>query len=123
LIPCWNEPSITNNRPSANEIIYSLQPKKGMPHPIWQRSFFALAILSNLHGPCRFHVEIRLELLESETVVQQTDIFEVNLGNVPLRVQPVSIMIKAVQLPQPGVYHVALIWSNQELARATFHAR
>jgi len=123
LIPCWKEPTISGSGPSAHEIVHALQPKAGNSYPLWQKPFFALALVANLHGACPFHLELRLEELESETVVKQSDPLSFDPGNDPLHVFPISIMMKAVELPQRGVYHLCFIWSGEELARATIHAR
>jgi hypothetical protein len=100
-----------------------LQAKKGYDYPLWQRPFFTLALLSNLHGPCRFCVELRLDQVVREKVIQRTDWLSINPGNDPLRVHPVSIMMKAAELPRRGVYHLCFVWDKEELARATIHAR
>ena len=110
-------------RPSAYEIMYSLQPKQGFGYPVWQRPFFVLILLGNLHGPCHFHLELRLETLDDETVVQQTQQLTVDVGNIPLHVQPISVMIKPTELLGPSVYQLCLVWNEETLARATIHAR
>jgi hypothetical protein len=109
--------------PSAHEIIYAVRPKQGHTYPLWQRPFFVLSLITNLHGVCRFHMELRLEDLEKDVLVQATDEFEVDLGNDPLQVQPVSIMIKAAKLPRAGVYRVKFVCDEETLANAIIHAR
>jgi hypothetical protein len=123
FIPCWKEPTMTGSVPTAPEILYAIHAKKGFVYPLWQRTFFTLALIANLHGECAFHLELRLEQLESEIVIQQTDLLGFDPGNDPLHVNSVSIMMKPAELPERGVYHVCLIWNDHELARATFHAR
>jgi hypothetical protein len=123
FIPCWKEPTIVGSAPSAHEILSTIQVKEGHAYPAWQRSFFVLVLITNLHGPCGFRIEIRLEELEQEILVQQTDPLTIDVGNDPLRIQTLSIMIKPTQLPKPGVYHVVFVWQDTELAKATVHAR
>lgn len=123
LIPCWKEPTMTGQKPSAHEVLYSVQPKEGLSYPVWQRTYFVLILLTNMHGVCRFHIEIRLEELEKETVIQRTDPLVVDLGNEPLRVQSISVMMKPVKIPSPGVYQVCLVSNGNVLAKAPIHAR
>jgi hypothetical protein len=103
FIPCWKEPTISGSGPSAHEILTAIQAKKGHSYPLWQRPFFTLVMITNLHGPCDFSVEMRLEELEEEILIAATDKLSLDPGNDPLRIQPVSIMMKAVKLPRPGV--------------------
>ena len=123
FIPCWKEPTRTGNGPSAHEIMYTIQPKKGHTYPLWQRPFFILAMITNLHGRCPFHIELRLEELAQETTIQATDDWILEVGNDPLRVQPISIMMKAVELEQASVYHLYFVWKGEDLARAIIIAR
>jgi hypothetical protein len=123
LIPCWKEPTIIGQRPSANEILYSVQPKAGLQYPVWQRTFFVLVMIANLHGKCKFHLETRLEEMEAESVIQRTNDLIVESGNDPLRVQPISIMMKPVELPKSGIYQVCFVWKKEVLAKAQIHAR
>ena len=123
FVPCWKEPTMRGHRPSAHEIMYSIQPKKGLAYPVWQRSYFILVVLANLHGVCEFHIETRWEELDAGTVIQKTKPLAVDSGNDPLRVQPISIMMNPVKLPKAGVYQVCLVCNNQTLARALIHAR
>lgn len=109
--------------PSANEILYAIQPKSGHHYPLWQQPFFVLTLMTNVHGVCQFQIELRLEEIDRESVVQKTDMLSLDLGNAPLRVQPVSIMMKAAELPKRGVYHLCFVWNGQTLAKATIHAR
>ena len=123
FIPCWKEPTVTPNGPSADEILCAIQAKKGHAYPLWQRPFFVLVLITNLHGICEFHVELRLEELEQERLIVETDRFSLDPGNDPLRIQPVSIMMKAARLPCPGVYHLCFVWGNEDLAKSVIHAR
>jgi hypothetical protein len=103
--------------------MYAVQPKPGQAYPIWQRPFYALALMTNIHGLCRFQIEMRLEELDEEVLVQRTEMLAVNLGNDPLRVHAVSIMMNAAKLPRPGVYRLNLVSDGETLATATIHAR
>ena len=123
LIPCWKEPTYVNQRPSALEILYAVKPTAGTSYPVWQRPFFIFVLITNLHGSCKFHIELHREELEQETVVQRSDVFNLDFVNDPLHVQPLSIMMKATELEDPGVYHVCLVWNDEILAKATFHGR
>jgi hypothetical protein len=114
---------ILGSGPTAHEILYSVRPKQGHRYPIWQRPFYVLACISNTHGPCTFRIELRLEELEQELVIQRTQYLTVDFGNDPLRVYPLSIMMKAAELPRPGVYRVCFVWNEQTLAGSTIHAR
>jgi hypothetical protein len=103
--------------------MYAVQPKQGLNYPVWQRSFFVLVIIANLHGQCQFHIELRLEELDVESVIQRTNLFTVDLGNDPLRVQPISIMMNSVELRKPGVYEVCFVCNGTTLAKTPIHAR
>ncbi len=123
FIPCWKEPTMSAGGPRAHEIVYAVQAKSGHGYPLWQRPLFIFAAVTNLHGRCRFHVELRLEELERETLITAADVFELDSANDPLRVYPVSIMMKAANLPRPGVYQLFFVCDGKELAKATIHAR
>lgn len=123
LIPCWKEPTMNGQRPSAHEIMYAVQPKQELNYPVWQRSYFVLVILANLHGLCPFHIEMRLADLDVESVIQRTNLFTVDFGNDPLRVQPISIMMNPVELHRPGVYELCFVWNGDTLAKTPIHAR
>ena len=123
FIPWWKEPTIAGNTPSAHEILSTIQLKAGHSYPAWQRTFFVLAMLTNLHGPCEFRLQLLLEELEREILVQATDNLLLDVGNDPLRIHSISIMMKPTQLPRRGVYHIRFLWQEEELARATVHAR
>jgi hypothetical protein len=107
LIPCWKEPTMTAQRPSAHEVMYSLQPKEGLHYPVWQRTYYVLVLATNLHGVCRYHIETRLEELETETVIQKTEPLVIDSGNDPLRVQPVSVMMSRSRSPRPAFRRAA----------------
>ena len=123
LIPCWKEPTMVHQRPSANEIMYSIRAKSGLQYSAWQRTYYVLAVLSNLHGKCQFRVELRLEEVDADSTIQQSDTFTHDSGNDPLRVQPISIMMKPVELPKAGVYQVCFVWNGIVLAKTPIHAR
>ena len=36
FIPCWKEPTLTGQGPSAHEILYAVHPKEGHGYPIWR---------------------------------------------------------------------------------------
>lgn len=121
LIPCWKEPTLDGNGPTAREVMYSIKGKAGAVYPLWQGTFFVLAIVANLHGPCPFRVELRIDEPEHDAVIQTTDLLILDVGNDPLRIQPVSVMMKAAKLPRAGVYRVCFIWNDEILASATVH--
>lgn len=123
FIPCWKEPTFSGQGPSAHEILYSVKPKQGHGYPLWQRPFYILALVTNMHGVCEFHVEMRLEEFHKEILIEATDRFSLEMGNDPLRIQSVSIMMKATKLPRLGVYNLHFIWNEKKLASATVHAR
>ena len=123
FIPCWKAPALSGNGPSVHEIVYAMRAKEGHSYPLWQQPMFVFVAITNLHGSCRFHLELRLEELEQETVIATTGEFEFESGNDPLHVFPLSIMMKAVTLPQPGVYQLYMVSQGEELAKATIHAR
>lgn len=117
LIPCWKEPTIAAGGPNAHEIMYAIQPKHGHSYPLWQRPFYLLALITNVHGVCRLQIELHLEELDQDVLVQTTDSLAIDLGNDPLRVQPVSIMMKAAKLPRPGVYRLNLTSDSETRGR------
>jgi hypothetical protein len=123
FIPCWKEPTIKGTSPSAHEIINAVQLKEGFSYPAWQRPYFILAVITNLHGTCDFHLELRLEEMENEIAVYSSDVLSLSAGNDPLRIHSVSVMMKATRIPRPGVYQVCFLWREKVLARATIHAR
>jgi hypothetical protein len=123
LIPCWKEPTMSGNGPSAHEIVYATKAKEGHGYPLWQQPLFIFAAMTNMHGRCQFLVELRLEELEKETVIAMTDVFDFDAANDPLRVFPISIMMKAAKFPRPGAYQLYLVSNGQDLAKATVHAR
>jgi hypothetical protein len=123
FIPCWKEPSMGAAGPTAHEILYAVEAKPGHSYPLWQRPFFVLLLITNLHGPCQFHLEMHLDEPDADHPVLRTDTFAVHVGNDPLRVQAASVMMKAAQLPQPGVYRLDLLSGGDVLASTTIHAR
>jgi hypothetical protein len=123
FIPCWKEPTMGAAGPSAHEILYAVQARPGHDYPLWQRPFFVLVLITNLHGVCQFHLEMRLDELDTDDLVLATGTFAVESGNEPLRVQAISVMMKAASLPRPGVYRLDLVSGGEVLASTTIHAR
>ena len=109
--------------PSAHEIVVITKPKEGHTYPLWQQPMFVFVLITNLHGTCRFQVELRLDELDADTLVQATSELSLEFGNDPLRMQPISVMIKSARLPRAGVYRLNMVSNGTTLATATIHAR
>ena len=111
------------NGPTAHEIVYAIQPKSGHTYPLWQRPLFIFRRSHQSAWAVPVSRGDALEELDQETLILATDEFELKSDNDPLRVYPVSIMMKAANLPRPGVYQLYLVRASESLAKATIHAR
>jgi hypothetical protein len=130
LIPCKKEPTLVGMDPSVHEILYAVQPKPpAVSYPVWLRTFYVFAMITDGQGECEFQLELRLASLDAqqgnevESVVGKSRAETTDLGNNPLRFQFMSLMMPPVKLPQNGVYRLYLICNGIEIGSCTLLAR
>jgi hypothetical protein len=130
LIPCKKEPTVMGMDPSVHEILYSVQPKPpAVSYPIWLRTFFVFAMITDGQGACEFQLEMRLVSLDEEAgneverAIGESRSGSTDLGNNPLRFRFLSLMMPPIKLPQKGVYRLYLKCDEVEIGYCTLLAR
>ncbi|MCI0685461.1 MAG: hypothetical protein L0Y71_25450 [Gemmataceae bacterium] len=128
FMACKKEPTANGPEITLNDVfVHAIRPKPPLQYPVWQKTFFLTAILTNGSGMCSFRIEMRLVDLdqgkERETLVGSSQDSTFDFGRDRLKVWPFSFMMSAVLLPRAGVYRLYLICNGQEIACEEIHAR
>lgn len=126
FIACRKEPTAHGLEITLNDVfVHAIRPKPPLQYPVWQKTFFPTAIVTNGSGKCAFKIEIRLAELgdEHEIVIGASQESEFDFGRDRLKVWPFSFMMSPVLLPKPGIYRLYLICDGEEIAREEIHAR
>jgi hypothetical protein len=128
LIPCKNEPTIVGSDPSVHRILFAVRPSAhATGYPVWLRTFFAFALISDGQGICEFNLEVRMvtwdDGIELETPISESERDTIDLGNNPLRFRFLSLMMPSVKLPLNGVYRLYLMCNGQGIGFSTILAR
>jgi len=126
LLACKKEPTMNGPDPSVHEILYSVRPKGNFSYPVWHQPFYLFAMIADGQGLCRFHVEVRLvewDGIELETLIGRSKHDLADLGNEPLRIRFLTLLVPPVLLSQTGVYRIYLICNGEEIGSETIHAR
>jgi len=126
FIACRKEPTANGSEIALNDVfVHAIKPKAPFQYPVWQRTFFVSAIVTNGFGQCSFQIEVRLVELgeEREDLVGRSLQSAFDFGRDRLRVWVFSFMMSPVLLPQAGIYRLYLICNGEEIACEEIHAR